>query len=169
MKPVYQRIVDSKIGDCFKCCICSLLELDYDSVPNFIELEGENAWYLAAQELFKKHGYKFHADTLYNPNLVYLENPTEYCFEQRYIEERFFLGNLKEEDGIDGYFLASVYSPKYTSASEHPINHLHQVLCNKNFEIVFDPCPEYKGILEYPYAHLIKYNGIRAIDTIKKL
>lgn len=37
MKKVYQRIIDPKKGDCFKCCIASLLELDYDEVPNFVE------------------------------------------------------------------------------------------------------------------------------------
>ena len=37
MKPVFQKIVNSKIGDCWRCCIASILELDADQVPNFVE------------------------------------------------------------------------------------------------------------------------------------
>ena len=37
MKPIFQQIVDQGRGDCFKCCVASIFELDYDQVPNFIE------------------------------------------------------------------------------------------------------------------------------------
>ena len=56
----------------------------------------------------------------------------------------------------------------YTDACEHPMAHLHQVICDARLNIVFDPNPNYKEIIEYPYAQLIGYNGIRTIDTIKK-
>ena len=71
--------------------------------------------------------------------------------------------------GIDGLFLASVYSPKYTSANEHPIDHLHSVLCDIDFNIVFDPQPVYEKVVNYPYSRLIGYNGIRSIDIIRKI
>ena len=32
-----QQIIDSKNGDCLKCCVASLLELPYEKVPNFVE------------------------------------------------------------------------------------------------------------------------------------
>ena len=62
-----------------------------------------------------------------------------------------------------------VYSPKYTNPNEHPIDHLHSVLCDINFNIVFDPQPEYAKVVNYPYSRLIDYNGIRSIDIIRKL
>lgn len=34
---VYQRIIDLKHGDCMKCCIATLFDLDYDEVPNFVD------------------------------------------------------------------------------------------------------------------------------------
>ena len=37
MKPIFQQIVDPGRGDCFKCCVASIFELEYDQVPNFIE------------------------------------------------------------------------------------------------------------------------------------
>ena len=168
MKKVYQRIKDPRKGDCFKCTICSLLELDYNDVPNFIDFG--DLWFDKACELFKQHGYELGNPFLYNPNVVFLENPTEnvyrnFDFER---EQRFLLTSIKPEDGIDGLFLASVYSPKYTDPNEHPISHLHSVICDINFNIVFDPNPDYQNVLNYPYSRLIGYNGIRGVDTIHK-
>ena len=77
--------------------------------------------------------------------------------------------SIKPEYGIDGLFMASVYSPKYTTPNEHPMNHLHSVLCDINFNIVFDPNQEYEKVINYPYSKIIGYNGIRGIDIIKKL
>lgn len=37
MKPVHQAKIDSDVGDCWRCCIASVLELDRDEVPNFAE------------------------------------------------------------------------------------------------------------------------------------
>jgi hypothetical protein len=37
MKKVWQRIDDPKHGDCFKCSVRTLLGLEYDDVPNFVE------------------------------------------------------------------------------------------------------------------------------------
>lgn len=167
MKPVYQRINDPKRGDCFKCAICSLLELDYDSVPNFVEL-GEK-WFKEAMNVFYEHGYELGAKTLWNPNVHYLEDPTTTCWTKRVLCPSMSLDAITPDDGINGLFLASVYSPKYTNANEHPINHLHSVLCDINFRIVFDPQEDYMHIISYPYAKLIDYNGIRAIETIRKI
>jgi hypothetical protein len=36
MKPVYQKITEIGKGDCWRACIASILELDIDSVPNFV-------------------------------------------------------------------------------------------------------------------------------------
>ena len=38
-----------------------------------------------------------------------------------------------------------------------------------DFNIVFDPQPEYAKVVNYPYSKLIGYNGIRSIDIIKKI
>lgn len=170
MKRIYQRIISPTKGDCFKCCICSLLELDYEDVPNFIEL-GDN-WWLEAYKLFEKFGYELGSCTLMNPNVRYLENPTGFIKKELCdieVPDSLFLPSIKKEDGIDGLFLASVYSPKYSNPNEHPIAHLHSVICDINFNVVHDPQPEYKDIANYPYAQIIGFNGIRAIDTIRRI
>lgn len=165
MDLVYQRIISPTHGDCFKCCLCTLLGLKYEEVPNFVEMEH---WFARAYDFCEALGYELACDTFYNFNIHFLERPTAYCFEEPRFAEWMSIENVKEEDGLNGLFLASVYSPAYTSADEHPMAHLHQVLCDADFNIVFDPNPNYKNIREYPYAKLIGYNGIRTIDTIKK-
>lgn len=167
MNPVYQRIIDPQKGDCFKAVICSLLELDYEAVPNFIELPG-NEWWTEAVRFFETKGYELGGEILYNPKMRFLESPTDSCFLDCEYDGP-TLSDLKETDGIGGYFMASVYSPGFTVANAHPSEHLHCVICDKDFNIVHDPNEKYKGIFEYPYSRLIGYNGIRSIDTIRKI
>ena len=66
MKPVMQRIIDSKNGDCLKCCVASLLELPYEKVPNFVE---ELDWNYAMQKFLKTYNmyplYLQRTDPLY--------------------------------------------------------------------------------------------------------
>lgn len=166
MKNIYQRIIDPKRGDCYKCCICAILDLEYDDIPNIIEYDD---WLQRAIDIFAQHGYKYSGNSLYNPNVMYLENPTANVWEDKESYKPLTLDAIKPEKGINGLFLASVYSPKYTSPNEHPIDHLHCVLCDINFNIVFDPNFEYEKVVNYPYSKLIGYNGIRAIDVIKKI
>lgn len=167
MNKVYQRIIDPGKGDCWKCSICTLLGLEYEAVPNFVEYG--DMFYEMAVELFKQHGYKLTGSYLYNPNACYLENPTFNVYEDSKPPRKATLEAIKPEYGINGLFLASVYSPKYTTPNEHPIAHLHSVLCDINFNIVFDPNKEYENVVNYPYSKIIGYNGIRGIDKILKL
>ena len=166
MKKVYQRIDDPRHGDCYKCAIASILDLDYEDVPHFIEFGDD--WLLEAQKFFKEHGYDYTGKELYNPKVMFLENPTENVWEDKepHVPSTFIA--LKKDMGINGLFLASVYSPKYTTPNEHPIDHLHSVLCDIDFNIIFDPQPAYKDVVNYPYSRLIDYNGIRSIGIIKK-
>ena len=166
MRKVFQRISDPRHGDCFKCVVCSILDLDYDTVPNFIDMGEE--WWKAAQDVFSKNGYVLSDSSLFNPKVNFLESPTAFCFDGLRQDEDMLLSAIRPDYGIDGYFLAAVYSPKYTNTSENPITHLHSVICDIDFNIVFDPHPDYAGILRYPYADLIGFNGIRQIDIIRK-
>jgi hypothetical protein len=42
MIPVDQREVDAEVGDCLKCCVASILELPYETVPHFVKAD---RWY----------------------------------------------------------------------------------------------------------------------------
>lgn len=167
MKKIYQRIDDPRHGDCYKCAIASLLDLEYEEVPHFIEF-GED-WMIEAQKFFKEHGYDYSGKELYNPRVAFLENPQFNVWENAWPRYECTFNALTLDMGINGLFLASVYSPKYTNPNEHPIEHLHSVLCDFYFNIVFDPQPEYAQVKNYPYSRLIDYNGIRSIEVIKRL
>ena len=145
MKKVYQRIIDPGKGDCFKCCIASLLELDYDEVPNFVEQED---WFGAAIDFCREHGYDLTYKMYFNSNVHYIENPTDCCFKKMEFDGGYGVDKLCREDGIDGLFIAGVYSPKFTRNDEEPMRHLHAVICDKDCNIVFDPQKDNEKIVE---------------------
>lgn len=65
MRPVTQT-VDYPSGDCFRACLCSLLELPIEAIPNFQENEGEKF-----EELYRK----FNDDSKYRMVSITCENP----------------------------------------------------------------------------------------------
>jgi hypothetical protein len=65
MKPVFQKVVAKGNGDCFRCCVASILELDAEDVPNFRDHDLQDMnflerWFhdrgLALLELYEKDG-----------------------------------------------------------------------------------------------------------------
>jgi len=169
MKPTYQRVIHPTNGDCVKCCLCTLLDLEYDDVPNFAE--HSNMW-LYVINFCEKLGYEYNSGAYMNGKVQFLENPIDCCYNKlidTVDASHLYLQSAKPEESYNGLFIAGVYSPGYTNINDHPSSHLHCVLCDTDFNIVFDPNPNYQDIIRYPYSELIGYNGIRCIDIIKKL
>ncbi len=145
MKKVYQQIIDSGNGDCMKCVIATLLGLNYDEVPHFLESENPNA---AMADFMEEKGFEYEG-------VLYNYPGSEYST----------ISQLSECDGVNGLFYASVFSPKYyveeNGITGHQIG--HAVLINKGFEIVFDPNPNYESIKQYPAAEELGYNGVKNV------
>lgn len=62
MKPVFQKITkhdpeNGQYGDCFRACVCSLLEISDEGVPNFGAYSHEE-WWGRFQDWIKSMGYK---------------------------------------------------------------------------------------------------------------
>lgn len=133
MQKVYQKIIDPKIGDCFKCCVASLLELDYDDVPNFIE---SRSWFSDAVKFLKEKEYELSYKWLFNPNFRYLENAKECCFEdgEIQIDKDSSILAAKTMEGVNGLFIATVYSSGFTSY-DAPFTALHSVICDRGLKI----------------------------------
>jgi hypothetical protein len=160
MKKVYQTIIDPKTGDCMQAVIASLLELELNQVPKFIEIDN---WFGAIYSFLKQNGYHTY-NFIHNKNYTRLATPTDECFKKSNWHRPSIITKkaLYRYSGVNGYFFASVLSPKFFSLTN---NATHAVVIDKDYNIVHDPNPEYSEILEYPLKSLLGYNGI--IDVIK--
>lgn len=144
-KKVYQRLVDPGNGDCMKCAVSTLLRLNYENTPHFLEFESPNSEMI---NFIMSKGYDFEG-CLYNyPDSEYST-----------------INKLKDFEGINGLFYASVFSPKYYDEKVGPAGHqiTHAVLINKEYEIVFDPNKEYEYLDNYPAADYLGFNGIKNV------
>ncbi len=116
MKPVEQRIIATEdtgleVGDCFKCCLASVLELPYEAVPNFVDLGHRDerfGWFGLAQNWLREQChlaliYKGHKES---------ERPKQFW---------------------DGYWIASVTTKVFSSGT-------HAVVMKWD-ELVWDPSP----------------------------
>jgi hypothetical protein len=74
---------------------------------------------------------------------------------------------LKEMEGVNGYFYAIVLSPKYYKEGEIPLP-THAVVIDKHCNIVHDPNLNYKNLDKYPLSDEIGYNGIIDVFMINK-
>ena len=80
------------------------------------------------------------------------------------------ISQLKDHEGIDGLFYASVFSPKYFKEEDgiEAYQVCHAVIINKDYEIVFDPNLEYKNLEKYPASDIMGYNGVKTVYLFKK-
>lgn len=129
MIPVEQRqlyVPDESTGDCWKCCIASILELPYEDVPHFVEQEerGEvESWWNETIGFLRPRGLTMATFGLWGderPFLLFGSEPIRYAFH------------------APGHWLASVVSPRTAPGGEH-ISHV--VVMNGD-RIVFDPHPQ---------------------------
>ena len=151
MKKVFQRQIDAGKGDCMKCVIATLLGLEYEEVPHFLEFENPISEMV---DFMAEKGFE-HECLLYNyPGSEYST-----------------ISKLKDCEGINGLFYASVFSPKYYKEENGIHGHqiTHAVLINKNYEIVFDPNKNYESLEKYPAADQLGYNGIRNVYLFTKI
>jgi hypothetical protein len=147
MKKVFQTIIDPEKGNCMQAAFASMFDLRLNQVPNFIEMGEE--WFTEIQKFVKTCGYE-HVTDLYNGDGVL---------------DEFHIKQINNYTGVNGFFIASVGSPKYYSS--HGSTHI--VVADKNLEIAHDPSPAYQEIKDYPDSDIIGYHGIRQIWIFEKL
>jgi hypothetical protein len=164
MTPVYQRIIDRKNGDCLKCVIATLLDKPYEEVPHFIEHEN---WRGVFRDFLIQNNIK-ESGELWNKYYNQLYHTKNDCFKRPKYYMRYIMTKkrLYKEEGIDGLFYAFVFSPKYFTMCNDVT---HAVLIDKDYNIVFDPNPEYQNIIGYPLYNLIKYNGICGVTLLNRI
>ncbi len=152
MKKVYQTIISRLHGNCMQAVIASLLELELDQVPHF---KDEESWFSTMFNFLKKHGYIIRGElTNKADGLIHQTVNSNYV-------DRF--PDVKNMEGIGGFFYAGVHSPLYYRPNDKPITD-HAVVIDRYFNIVHDPNPWNEDVKKYPLADLIGYNGV--VDVI---
>lgn len=164
MKKIYQTINDPNKGNCMQAVIASLFDKELDEVPNFIEL-GQD-WFKVMWDFINEQGYAYEG-ILYNKNYNRLMNPTHECFkdEKFYRPSMITPNQLKNYNGVNGYFYAAVLSPNHFNWSKQTT---HAVIIDKDYNIVHDPSEGYRDLKKYPLTSLLKYNGIIYIYLFEK-
>lgn len=116
MEKVYQSIVDKDKGDCMRAVIASLLEVELEDVPDFLN---RNGWLKIMLDFLKeKTGHRF--------------TPISLSY---YSDEALFkILSDEEVDCFNGFFYASVPSRTYKDGS-------HAVIIDRDFIVVHDPNP----------------------------
>lgn len=111
-------------------------------------------------------GYEYDG-MLHNKTWGTLMNPTFECLEVPKFDKWSLLTdeNLKNYQGVDGLFYASVLSPKYFNWSDMDT---HAVICDTYLNIVHDPNKDYENIRAYPLSSVIGCNGIINVSIFKK-
>jgi hypothetical protein len=142
MKPVKQRLAGGdfsaatahNIGDCFKCCIASVLEREYEEVSHFVQLEYQIGYYYLdlLNKWLKKQGYCFQANGG-SPHRAFMAK-NDVAWNSK--------GERLTSSGIThpGYWIAYVKSKRY-------IDKTHSVVMHED-KMAFDPSdlfgtPEY--------------------------
>jgi hypothetical protein len=162
MHKIYQTIINKGYGNCMQAAIASLFEIKLEEVPDLKAL-GHN-WFSALWNFIKERDYQYDG-CLYNYNRYRIINKKR-GVETIHLKTKF--NKIKKMEGVNGYFYASVYSPKYYNSNEDPAI-THAVIIDKNFNIVHDVNPENQNIINYPESKLLKYHGILDIFIINPI
>ena len=155
MKKMFQTIIDKDTGNCTQAVIASLFELPLEKVPNFISFKDK--WFDMLWKFINDRGYEFEG-SLCN---------TKFPVGNEYSDRPSNIPTLKEMSGVDGFFYASVLSPKYYKRDDN--FNSHAVIVDQNCKIVHDPNPEYAAIKSYPEADIIGYDGVINVYVINPI
>lgn len=121
MKKVFQTVIDKGKGNCAQAAIASLLELELEDVPNFID----NPTNEIGKTVF---GY------LHSIGF----RPT-YIERKEYEKVDLLREVAKFDGGMNGYFYASVPSQTFEGIS-------HAVIVDTELKVVHDPNPNQKAL-----------------------
>ena len=158
MIKVYQTIVDRGHGNCMQAAMASLFHKPLEEVPHFLEFKDH--WFSEMRKFLHANNYDYEG-MLHNKNYSIICTPTYHCFNKSKYHKPSIITKKKlyNEPGVNGYFFASVLSPKYFNWGSG-FTATHAVIIDRDYNVVHDVNPGYKDIIMYPLAELLKYNGL---------
>jgi hypothetical protein len=162
MTKVYQTIFDQVRGNCMAAVWASLLNLELQQVPNFVEHPDDHK---ALCDFLQPLGFEYHS-YLINRNRNDLQPDIKVQYSP--LNE-----GLPPAFGFNGYYDGTVYSPRFFDVQRFhedpqykPV--CHAVVVDKDLHIVHDPNPIYKGITAYPLANELGCSGLIGVGLYKK-
>ncbi len=159
MKKVFQDVVDPGKGNCLQAAFASLFELELYDVPHFLL---QRDWFATMIDVITKNHYAFGH---FEYNVRDLGRSGKDKMQKV----------IKQLNGVNGYFIAAVYSPKYFNPENYcdasmPRAITHAVIVDKQLNIVHDPNPNNNdyvtGEKSYPLSRQLLHNGITYVYLI---
>lgn len=133
MTPVDQRVIDPGVGDCMTACIASLLDLPYEAVPRFREIQnlGEEGWWTIYWRFLKKEGYDF-VGTFSNSGdpIIDFSELSQRC------------------KGVNGFYMAVGPSPRYNCS--------HAIIIDAQGHCAHDPHPSRLGLPVIDHVDMVR-------------
>jgi len=148
MIKVFQQRIEKGKGDCMQAAIASLFECTMEETPKFIEYS--EGYFPPLYEFIKVRGYDLEG----------------YLYPNTPIKELSF-DELKNCQGVNGFFYASVYSPKF-NPDGHNSGTTHAVIVDKEGKVVHDPNPNYQDF-KYPVTEKTNSQGIIHIMLLEPI
>ena len=166
MKKIFQTIVDAGKGNCMQAAIASLFDKELNEVPDFKAVDD---WFHPMWNFVIANGYEY-TGMLYNKKMSIINNPTCNCFKDDVWAEETMLTkeNLNLYGSVNGFFYATVLSPKYFNWGEG-FTKRHAVVIDLEMNVVHDPNKAYQSILRYPMSDVIDCNGIVDVMLFEKI
>ncbi len=132
MKLVDQRLIHPKRGDCMRCTLATILDLDYEKVPDLAGIDTDGGpWFAVMWKFLSDNGFEF-VGTYSNAN-----------------------GPLDFEDlrsrcpGVNGLYMGFGPSPRFEGVT-------HAVVIDGQGQIVHDPHPSRAGVLALTGVDMIE-------------
>jgi len=162
MNKIYQNDFGITTGNCMQAAYASLFSVPLHEVPHFVDHPN---WRLKLREFYESHGYRL-CFREKNPALFDVFDFAVHGWETKPTQNGFEM--ITQFEGMNGLFAAAVFSPTYFDPSKNNFT-MHQVIIDRNFNVVHDPNPNNQGIKRYPMAGEVGYNGIIEIELIRTL
>jgi hypothetical protein len=145
MKPVNQKVISQGKGDCWRCCIASILELNADDVPNFVG-DSDHSKGIIAEDLARK----WLAERGLFILEIYLHNDLKWYCALNWTHLR------------NVYCIMSVPSQKFPGGSHAVVGQFVKDKQGTELRVVHDPNPENEA-----YDHEVKISRLQFIVPFK--
>lgn len=139
MTPVDQRVIDPIRGDCMRACLASLLNLDYELVPNLAAIEADGGrWFKVMTDFLFAHRYRFVGT---------------YSNMGQELKLADYMEVYRRSPGVGGLYMAGGPSKRVW---EGGVTCTHAVIIDQVGHLIHDPHPSRAGVKFIDHVSMIQ-------------